>query len=171
MNCVMLLRRQGAEKLCQSLKVVNPNFPHSQIDISQRVSKKFSVTQFINGSKLIFFCSHFCLLHFSLIKFHLFHPSSLTFSQEERMARLADIDANRIDRQQRRRYQRKLQTENFLKSLHMLQANNYLRDSEDGSEAFEDYSIFMYRQNAPEFTDRVKELERKLLYPVRIVLS
>lgn len=87
------------------------------------------------------------------------------------MARLADIDANRIDRQQRRRHQRKLQTENFLKSLHMLQANNYLRDSEDGSEAFEDYSIFMYRQNAPEFTDRVKELERKLLYPVRILLS
>lgn len=82
------------------------------------------------------------------------------------MARLADIDANRIDRQTRRRQQRKLQTENFLKSLHMLQANNYLRESED-SEAFEDYSIFMYRQNAPEFTDRVKELERKLLYPVR----
>lgn len=51
----------------------------------------------------------------------------------------------------------------------MLQANNYLRESED-SEAFEDYSIFMYRQNAPEFTDRVKELERKLLYPVRTLL-
>lgn len=83
------------------------------------------------------------------------------------MARLADIDANRIDRQQRRREQRKLQTENFLKSLHMLQANNYLRDNDD-PEAFEDYSIFMYRQNAPEFTDRVKELERKLLYPVRL---
>lgn len=83
------------------------------------------------------------------------------------MARLADIDANRIDRQTRRRQQRKLQTENFLKSLHMLQANNYLRESEDGSAAFEDYSIFMYRQNAPEFTDRVKELEQKLLYPVR----
>lgn len=82
------------------------------------------------------------------------------------MARLADIDANRVDRQQRRRQQRKLQTENFLKSLHMLQANNYLRDNDD-SAAFEDYSIFMYRQNAAGFTDRVKELERKLLYPVR----
>jgi len=88
------------------------------------------------------------------------------FPQEERMARLADIDANRIDRQQRRREQRKLQTENFLKSLHMLQANNYLRDADDEDAAFEDYSIFMYRQNAPEFTDRVKELELKLLYPV-----
>jgi ABC-type uncharacterized transport system permease subunit len=52
----------------------------------------------------------------------------------------------------------------------MLQANNYLRD-EDGDEAFEDYSIFMYRQNAPEFTDRVKELEKKLLYPVRMCWS
>lgn len=82
------------------------------------------------------------------------------------MARLADIDANRVDRQNRRRQQRRSQTENFLKSLHMLQANNYLRDSED-SAAFEDYSIFMYRQNAPEFDSRVKELEQKLLYPVR----
>lgn len=82
------------------------------------------------------------------------------------MARLVDIDANRIDRQARRRQQRQLQTENFFKSLHMLQANNYLRES-DESVPFEDYSIFMYRQNAPEFTDRVKELERKLLYPVR----
>lgn len=83
------------------------------------------------------------------------------------MARLADIDANRIDRQARRRQQRKLQTENFLKSLHMLQANNYLRENNDEDEAFEDYSIYMYRQNAPEFTSRVKELEQKLLYPVR----
>jgi F-actin monooxygenase len=84
------------------------------------------------------------------------------------MARLADIDANRIDRQNRRRQQRKLQTENFLKSLHMLQAANYLRESgEDSSAAFEDYSIYMYRQNAPEFSNRVKELEQKLLYPVR----
>lgn len=82
------------------------------------------------------------------------------------MARLAEIDANRIDRQTRRREQRRFQTENFLKSLHMLQAANYLRDN-DESAAFEDYSIYMYRQNAPEFTDRVKELERKLLYPVR----
>lgn len=86
------------------------------------------------------------------------------------MARLVDIDANRVDRQNRRRQQRKLQTENFLKSLHMLQANNYLRESDD-LEAFEDYSIFMYRQSAPEFTDRVKELEQKLLYPVRTLLT
>lgn len=47
----------------------------------------------------------------------------------------------------------------------MLQANNYIRET-DSSTPFEDYSIFMYRQSAPEFNDRVKELERKLLYPV-----
>lgn len=82
------------------------------------------------------------------------------------MARLADIDANRIDRQTRRRQQRQIQTQNFLLSLHMLQANNYLRESGDDNAPFEDYSIFMYRQNAPEFTDRVKELEQKLRYPV-----
>ena len=84
------------------------------------------------------------------------------------MARLADIDANRIDRQNRRRQHRKMQTENFLKSLQMLQVANYLREEgiENDPEAFEDYSIYMYRQTAPEFTDRVKELEKKLLYPV-----
>lgn len=93
-------------------------------------------------------------------------PLSIRCYQEERMARLADIDANRVDRQTRRRQQRQVQTDNFFKSLHMLQANNYLRENDEAAE-FEDYSIYMYRQNAPEFTDRVKELERKLLYPVR----
>lgn len=57
------------------------------------------------------------------------------------------------------------QTENFYKSLHMLQANNLLRES-DSSSPFEDYSIFMYRQSAPQFNDRVKDLEKKLLHPV-----
>lgn len=83
------------------------------------------------------------------------------------MARLADIDANRIDRQTRRRQHRQIQTQNFLKSLHMLRANNYLRENGDENAPFEDYSIYMYRQNAEEFTDRVKDLEKKLLYPVR----
>lgn len=47
----------------------------------------------------------------------------------------------------------------------MLQANNLLRDNKS-SGPFEDYSIFMYRKSAPEFNERVKSLERKLLYPV-----
>lgn len=33
-------------------------------------------------------------------------------------------------------------------------------------EPFEDYSIFLYRQTAPDFKDRVKDLEQKILYPV-----
>lgn len=51
----------------------------------------------------------------------------------------------------------------------MLQAATFLRDheSESTSTPFEDYSLFLYRQNAPEFLGRVKELEQKLLYPVR----
>lgn len=51
----------------------------------------------------------------------------------------------------------------------MLQANIFLREADENT-PFEDYSIFMYRQQAPEFNDRVKELERKLLYPVRDVV-
>lgn len=86
--------------------------------------------------------------------------------QTERAERQQEIDANRNDRQNRRRLLRAQQTQNFYKSLHMLQANTMLRES-DSSTPFEDYSIYMYRQSAPEFGDRVKELERKLMYPVR----
>lgn len=48
----------------------------------------------------------------------------------------------------------------------MLQVNTFLRENENYG-PFEDYSIFMYRQQAPEFNERVKEMEQKLLYPVR----
>lgn len=89
--------------------------------------------------------------------------------QEERAQRLKDIDINRQERQSKRRLQRAQQTQNFYKSLHMLQANNFLREN-DSSTPFEDYSLFMYRQSAPEFNDRVKELERKLLYPVSTIV-
>lgn len=47
----------------------------------------------------------------------------------------------------------------------MLQANTFLRENDDSS-AFDDYSLYVYRQSAPIFNDRVKELEKKLLYPV-----
>lgn len=46
----------------------------------------------------------------------------------------------------------------------MLQANNMYEDK--NSFPFEDYSIFMYRKTAPKFTERVMDLEKKLLYPV-----
>ena len=85
--------------------------------------------------------------------------------QEERAKRIQEIEENRLDRHNKRRLHRAQQTQNFYKSLHMLQANNFLREN-DSSTPFEDYSIYMYRQSAPEFTDRVKELEKKLMFPV-----
>lgn len=80
---------------------------------------------------------------------------------------MKEIEENRLDRLSKRRQQRYQQTQNFYKSLHMLQANNLLREGGDENTPFEDYSIFLYRQQAPEFNHRVKELERKLLFPVR----
>lgn len=83
-------------------------------------------------------------------------------SQEERMQRLQDIEKNRLERMLRRQYQRKRATQQFYKSMQMLQANA----KRDKDEPFEDYSIFLYRQTAPDFKDRVKDLEQKILYPV-----
>ncbi|XP_031626960.1 F-actin-monooxygenase Mical isoform X5 [Contarinia nasturtii] len=88
---------------------------------------------------------------------------------EERAKRLQEIEANRNERQSKRRMQRAQQTQNFYKSLQLLQAGKMLRDENDDDEnnAFEDYSIYMYRQQAPEFSSRVKDLEKKLLHPDR----
>lgn len=73
-----------------------------------------------------------------------------------------DIEKNRLERQLRRVAQRKRATEQFYKSMRMLQANA----KREKDEPFEDYSIFLYRQTAPDFKDRVKDLEQKILYPV-----
>ncbi|XP_032595831.1 F-actin-monooxygenase Mical isoform X2 [Drosophila grimshawi] len=98
-----------------------------------------------------------------------------TANIEERQQRLQEIEENRLDRMSRRRQQRFHQTQNFYKSLQLLQAGKLLREGGDGvtegvaedGTPFEDYSIFLYRQQAPVFNDRVKELERKLLFPDR----
>lgn len=45
----------------------------------------------------------------------------------------------------------------------MLETNAKCEDSTP----FEDYSLFVYRQTAPAFQDRVRDLELKLFYPVR----
>lgn len=78
------------------------------------------------------------------------------------MQRLQDIESNRLERMLRRQYQRKRATQQFYKSMQMLQANA----KRDKDEPFEDYSIFLYRQTAADFKDRVKDLEQKILYPV-----
>lgn len=69
----------------------------------------------------------------------------------------------------RRQYLRKLATQQFYKSMQILQGNAKC----EKNEAFEDYSIFLYRQTAPDFKDRVKDLEQKILYPVsyRLIIS
>lgn len=81
----------------------------------------------------------------------------------ERQRCIKEIEKNRQDRMMRRRYMRHLATQQFKKSMQMLQGN---AKSESDSSPFEDYSLFVYRQTAPDFQDRVKELEMKLLYPV-----
>lgn len=64
--------------------------------------------------------------------------------------------------------QRAQQTQNFYKSLQLLQAGKMLCEETDENTPFEDYSIYIYRQQAPEFESRVKDLEKKLLHPVRL---
>ncbi|XP_033221459.1 F-actin-monooxygenase Mical isoform X2 [Belonocnema kinseyi] len=81
----------------------------------------------------------------------------------ERQKRLEEIEKNRIERMKKRQYLRKMATQQFYKSMQMLAANA----KRDKEEPFEDYSIFLYRQTAPDFKDRVKDLEQKILYPDR----
>ncbi|XP_017763779.1 PREDICTED: protein-methionine sulfoxide oxidase Mical isoform X1 [Eufriesea mexicana] len=82
---------------------------------------------------------------------------------EERQKRLAEIEKNRAERMRRRQYLRNMATQQFYKSMQMLQANA----KREKDEPFEDYSIYLYRQTAPDFKDRVKYLEQKILYPDR----
>lgn len=84
---------------------------------------------------------------------------------ENARKRVEEIRQNRIERQQRRQLLRALATQRFYKSMQLLQADERERDSKD--EPFEDYSLYVYRQTAPSFEERVKDLEKKLLYPVR----
>lgn len=82
--------------------------------------------------------------------------------KDERQKKLDEIEKHRIERMKKRQYLRKMATQQFYKSMQMLQANA----KREKDEPFEDYSIFLYRQTAPDFKDRVKDLEQKILYPV-----
>ncbi|XP_075230340.1 molecule interacting with CasL isoform X2 [Lycorma delicatula] len=70
-----------------------------------------------------------------------------------------EIEQNRKERMMRRMYLRHLANQQFHKSMQMLQSN---ARNESESTPFEDYSLFVYRQTAPDFKDRVKDLERKM---------
>ncbi|XP_072766415.1 uncharacterized protein [Anoplolepis gracilipes] len=87
----------------------------------------------------------------------------MSATMDERQKRLDEIEKHRTERMKRRQYLRKMATQQFYKSMQMLQAN--AKHEKDGP--FEDYSIFLYRQTAPDFKDRVKDLEQKILYPDR----
>jgi hypothetical protein len=63
----------------------------------------------------------------------------------------------------RKKYMLDLAKKHLLKSMQMLETNAKCKDSS----SLEDYSLFVYRQTAPAFQDRVRDLELKLFYPVR----
>ncbi|BES99796.1 Hypothetical protein NTJ_12613 [Nesidiocoris tenuis] len=108
---------------------------------------------------------------------HILEPSSSSFTspyaerirelereRRERARRREDIERNRMDRYMRRKYLRHIANQQFYKSISMLQSN--ARDDEE-KQPIEDFSLFVYRMTAPDFKDRVKELENKLLRPDR----
>ncbi|KAJ8868011.1 hypothetical protein PR048_031820 [Dryococelus australis] len=84
--------------------------------------------------------------------------------QSDRQRIVDEIERNRMERMMRRKYQRHLATQQFYKSMQMLQTN-----ARPDPTPFEDYSLFVYRQTAPAFEDRVKDMEKKILYPVRLL--
>ncbi|XP_020283650.1 F-actin-methionine sulfoxide oxidase Mical isoform X2 [Pseudomyrmex gracilis] len=82
---------------------------------------------------------------------------------DERQKKNEKFEKYRNEYMKRRLYLSKLVTRQFYKSMQMLQTNAKTKKDEP----FEDYSIFLYRQSAPDFKDRIKDLEQKILYPDR----
>ncbi|PSN38132.1 hypothetical protein C0J52_08223, partial [Blattella germanica] len=78
---------------------------------------------------------------------------------EERWQRWEEIRQNRSERQMRKKQLLQLAKIHLHKSMQMLETNA----KPEGP--FEDYSLFVYRQTAPAFSERVKDLEIKLFYP------
>ncbi|KAK7790107.1 hypothetical protein R5R35_007081 [Gryllus longicercus] len=85
---------------------------------------------------------------------------SMERDKEESQRRSEELSRLRMERIIRRQYLRHLQTRQFEKSMQMLQINAKVENEEE--EPFEDFSLFVYRLTAPDFKDRVKDLEKKL---------
>lgn len=69
----------------------------------------------------------------------------------------------------RQREQRERDTRQFVKSMQLLSAYTRLEPGEEPAPSTtvdEDYGIFMYRQSAPDFKDRVKDIEKLIFHPV-----
>lgn len=82
--------------------------------------------------------------------------------KDERQKKINEIEEHRTECMKKRQYLRQMAIQQFYKSMRMLQANA----KREKNEPFEDYAISLYRQTAPDFKDRVKDLEQKILYPV-----
>ncbi|CAH1389567.1 unnamed protein product [Nezara viridula] len=89
--------------------------------------------------------------------------AELSRVRHERRERLNEIEKNRTERIIRKQYMRHILNKQLVKSMTMLSTNA------KSDEPFEDYSLFVYRMTAPDFKDRVKHLENKLLYPELMV--
>jgi len=85
-------------------------------------------------------------------------------SKEDRERRRQEIERNRLEREKRRMNNLILQRERFFRSMRLLQLSE--RREEGESEAYEDYTMHLYRQTAPEWNERCKKLEHKLFYSV-----
>ncbi|XP_032669621.1 F-actin-monooxygenase Mical isoform X2 [Odontomachus brunneus] len=81
----------------------------------------------------------------------------------ERQKKINETEEYRTECMKKRQYLRQMAIQQFYKSMRMLQANA----KREKNEPFEDYAISLYRQTAPDFKDRVKDLEQKILYPDR----
>ncbi|XP_014469225.1 PREDICTED: protein-methionine sulfoxide oxidase Mical isoform X2 [Dinoponera quadriceps] len=84
-------------------------------------------------------------------------------TMDETQKKLDEIEKHRNERMKKRQYLRQMAIQQFYKSMRMLQSNA----KREKNEPFEDYAISLYRQTAPDFKDRVKDLEQKILYPDR----
>ncbi|KAI5701118.1 hypothetical protein M8J75_006235 [Diaphorina citri] len=84
---------------------------------------------------------------------------------------IEQIERNREERLSKQRSQRERDTRQFVKSMQMLAAYSRPEPGESlgSTNVDEDYGIFMYRQTAPDFKDRVKEIEQKIFHPEREV--
>lgn len=61
---------------------------------------------------------------------------------------------------------RHLSTQTFIQNMRRMQTEGNFYDNEAKEEKLEDFSLIVYRQHAPRFKDRVKDMEQKILYPV-----
>ncbi|XP_065351605.1 F-actin-monooxygenase Mical isoform X2 [Cloeon dipterum] len=82
---------------------------------------------------------------------------------EPSTSRREELDRNREDRMQRRRMMRHLTSQKFVENMRRMQSVGNFYD-EPREEKTEDFSLTVYRQHAPHFKDRVKQLERQMIY-------